>query len=217
MPARLVLIDDHQILRDGLRLHLAQAPELVVAGDAGSAAEARALLEKTPADLAIVDLGLPDVEELSFVQELRRRWPNLRVIVLTGRSEGRLVEEALVAGVSGFLRKENTTRMLRDAISEALAGRVFICPESAAALAATLRARSAARPAQDLSSQEVKLLRGIAAGLSYKELSVELKVTPKSVETYRRRLARKLGLSTRAELVRFAVDEGLARFGQRPV
>lgn len=209
MAVSVVLVDDHQIVRDGIRLRLNRVPDIQVSGEAGSAAEAYQQVRCLAPDLVILDLALPDEPGISALDKIKALCPHAKVIVLTGDARGRTVDEALRAGADGFVRKESAGDSLITAIHTIMGGKTFLCPLAATALVANLREQEQVGSAGPvLSARESRLLQGIAGGLSYKELARQLNVTVKSVETYRSRLAKKLGLTTRAEFVRYAAGQG---------
>jgi DNA-binding NarL/FixJ family response regulator len=210
MAIRVALIDDHEIVREGVRLRLSREPDFSVVAEAGTATEAVPLLRRSTPDVVLVDVDLGGENGVAAITKLQASAPGLKVLILSGCADGAVVEAALLAGAQGFVRKERAGEMLVGAIREIARGKAFLCPDSAAALVHALRARTQASSGPQLTDRETTLLRGFAAGLSYKDIAAQLDVTAKSVETYRARLARKLGLSSRAELIRYAVSKGLA-------
>jgi DNA-binding NarL/FixJ family response regulator len=211
MPIRIVLVDDHAILRDGLRLRLQREPNLAVVDEAGNATEAYARIEKSKPDIVIMDLDLPGADGLAATREIAQRWPNLKVLILTGRNEPVEIETVLKSGAAGFIRKEDASNELVRAIEVVSAGKIYLSTDATSLLAEVVKRKeqSASSGEGALTERELAVLKGISAGLSYKEIAHELGIGVKSVETYRARLARKLGLTSRAELVRYAVRERL--------
>ena len=209
MTVRITLIDDHQIVRDGVRLRLKHEPGFVVVGEAGSAAEGYASIRQAPPDLVLLDVILPGEDGISAIGKIRTICAAAKILLLSGRAEGTLVQAALQAGADGFMRKDHAGEILVSAVRVVLSGKIFLCVDSATALASALRdgVRAAAEP--ELTDRETALLKAVAEGLSYKEIAGQLDVSAKSVETYRTRLAKKLGMNSRAELVRYAVRKGL--------
>jgi DNA-binding NarL/FixJ family response regulator len=213
-PVRIVLVDDHELVRQGLRRLLTDETGLEVVGEAGSAAEARAVVRKSNPHLVVLDLGLPDTSGIEVAVELRAAWPNLRILVLTGDSHESAAQKAIQAGVDGFMRKEEAAHELLRAISVVMGGQSYFSPLAASAVTRTLRKESASaveakRP--QLTVRESEVLRGLAEGQSYKEIAAAMQVSVRTVETYRARLVRKVGCATRAELVRYAVRHGLVK------
>ena len=213
MPVRIVLVDDHQLLRDGLRLRLRVEPDLEVVGDAGSLREAYQQIESTRPDLVIMDLNLPGESGLDAIAKIRTSWPGARVLVITGTTDPGAAREVVQAGAEGFVRKEDAIDELPRAIRAVMAGKVYLSPGAAAAVTQALRGEPpAAAPGagpQALSEREREVLRGIGEGITYKEIAARLDLSVKSVETYRARLARKLGCSSKVELAHHAVRLGL--------
>jgi DNA-binding NarL/FixJ family response regulator len=207
MAVRILLVDDHKMLRDGLRLRLQLEQDFSVVGEASSASEAYASIERDAPNVVIMDVNLPGENGIAATKKILAAHPELRLIVLTSAFDPDVANDALVAGARGFLRKEDASDELVRAIRVVLDGKVYLSADAATALTAVLREKSS--PGTDLSERELAVLKGVAEGLTYKEIADAMKISVKSVETYRARLARKLGCSTRAELVRYAVRRGL--------
>lgn len=214
MPVRIVLVDDHELLRDGLRVRLSREPGIEVVGEAGSAKETLAVIEKTRPDLVVLDLGLPDKSGIEVTAEIRAARPATKIIVLTGSNTESAARDAIMAGADGFIRKEDAAGELVRAIHVVLAGQTYLSPAAATAVARALRQPSAPVAAAEvprLTEREQEVLRILAEGRSYKEIASRMKVSVRTVETHRARLVRKLGYGTRAELVRYAVRLGLIK------
>jgi len=215
MPLRLILVDDHKLLRDGLRLRLGVEPGFEIVGDVGSLHEAYGLIEATRPDLVILDLNLPGESGLDAIVKIRRSWPGTRVLVITGTTDPGAAREVARAGAEGFVRKEDAIEELPRAIRAVMAGKTYLSPEAAAAVTQALREEPAsaapAAPPHGLSERELEVLRGIGEGVTYKEIAARLELSVKSVETYRARLARKLGCTSKVDLAHHAVRLGLVR------
>ena len=209
MPVRIVIVDDHTILREGLRLRLQQEEGFEVVAEAVNAAEALACVAKTKPDLVIMDLGLPDESGLVATHRIRELRPETRILVLTGDVSAFAVNDALLAGANGFLRKEDASDELVRAVRALLAGKAYLSPDAATAVTQALVGQSSRPKPPVLSEQELAVLRGLADGLGYKEIADQLNVSVKSVESYRTRLVKKTGCATTAELVRYAVRQRL--------
>jgi DNA-binding NarL/FixJ family response regulator len=213
-PVRIILVDDHEFLRAGLRVRLSQEAGLEVVGEAGSASEAQAVCARTRADLVVLDLGLPDKSGLEMTAEIRATWPKMKIVVLTGDSHESATREAIRAGADGFVRKEEAAAELLRAIRVVMAGESYLSPVAATAVTRGLRQKPPAEVAPAgpaLTERETEVLRGLAEGQAYKEIASDMNVSVRTVETYRARVVRKLGCSTRAELVRYAVRQGLVK------
>lgn len=209
MPIRIVLVDDHQILRDGMRLRLQQEPDFTVVGEAATANQAAACVEQTQPDVVVMDLNLPDETGLVATTRIRASRPQTRVVVLTGEAAATSAQDAMRAGASGFLHKEEASAELVRAIRVVMAGKTYLSPDAATAVTNALVAQSTAPRVPELSERELAVLKGLASGSSYKEIADQLKISPKSVETYRARLVKKTGTATRADLVRYAIRQGI--------
>jgi len=211
-PLRILLVDDHRLFSNGLRLILERTPGLVVVGEAADAAAALELADGTRPDLVLTDIHLPNGDGIELASRIGAICPAAKIIFLSGDADFALVRRALKAGGHGYLLKDSAAHDVIRAIEAARSGGIYLSPEVALALVQDHRQSNAeAAPAAEprLSDRETEVLRLIAGGLRNKEIAQRLKVGTKSVETYRRRLLLKLGYTSTAELVRHAVREGL--------
>jgi DNA-binding NarL/FixJ family response regulator len=210
---RLVLIEDHELVRDGLRALLsAESSTIQILGEAGTAREGYALVQKFRPDLVVLDLNLPDQNGAQLAAELRSQWPETKILVLSGSSSLRTAAEAAAAGADGFVRKEDAAREFLRAIPAIMAGRPYFSPVAADTLAQALWKKPEEKKepkAPELAEREHEVLRGFAEGLSYKEIAAQMQISVRTAETYRARLVRKLGCTSRAELVRCGIRHGL--------
>lgn len=215
MRSRILLVDDHGIVREGMRLVLCREPDLEIVGDASTAAGAWDCVVKLKPDLVVMDVQMGDESGIEVTRRIRAAYPAVRVLIVSAMSESGAVREALEAGASGFMRKEQAAAELSRGIRTILAGHTFLCPLAATALTADLTHREAPKPAapaaEQLSERELQVLKRVAEGRRNKEIADELKVGVKSVETYRSRLMRKLGCESPADLVRCAVRLGIVK------
>jgi DNA-binding NarL/FixJ family response regulator len=211
MAVSILLVDDHRILRDGLRLRLHQEPDFRVVGDAANAAEAYQCVERLAPEVVIMDVNLPGDNGLVATTRIKTAWPNTRVIILTGEFAAHTAQDAMLAGANGFLRKEDASDELTRAVRSVMEGKTYLSPDAATAVTLALLAKSDAPKEIELSERELAVLKGLAEGLSYKEVAAGLGIGAKSVETYRARLVRKTGYATRADLVRYAIRRGLVK------
>jgi DNA-binding NarL/FixJ family response regulator len=210
-PLRILLIDDNQLFRNGLRLLLERAPGLVVVGEAGDGPTALTLAQTTRPDVIVADIRLPDGDGIELAARILAKTPATKVIFLSAEANLGLVRRALDAGGSGYLLKDSAPNDLVRAIEAVKKNGIYLGPELMSMLAGENWEGSggalAARP-KPLSAREAEVLRFIAEGLRNKEIAGRLKVSIKSVETYRKRLLTKLGYDSTAELVRHAIREG---------
>lgn len=209
MPVRIVLVDDHKILRDGLRLRLEQEAGFKIVGEAATAAEARQSVEQARPDLVVLDLDLPGEKGLAVAKRFRADLPQMKILVLTGLNNPEAAHEVMLAGAHGYLRKDEASEELVRAIHAVMAGKIFLSPDAATVLTRLLREQKDGTAEPVLNERETTFLRGVADGLSYKEIANGMNLSVKSMEAYRTRLAKKLGCASRADLVRYAVRKGL--------
>jgi DNA-binding NarL/FixJ family response regulator len=209
-PAKILLVDDHQIMRDGLRLMLRDLPEFRVVGDAFETEAAWQAVRELKPDLVLLDLELPGAGGVALANRLRQSFPDVKVVVLTGHAEEQFVNEALRAGVQGYVLKINASSQLVAALRAVLAGQVFLCPEVSTLVVREYRRKiDPAGGVHVLSTRELDVLKRIAEGQTTKEIAFALGVSSKTVETHRLHLLDKLGIKSVAELTKYAVREGL--------
>lgn len=214
MPTRIFIVDDHRIMREAVRRMLGEHPHLEVVGDAGDSETAWGGITELKPDLVFMDLEIPGEGGMALTRRIHAAFANIKVIVLTSDGDPRLAGEALTAGACGYLFKTNGSKELLAAVKTVLAGEVYICAESSAAMVRAYQLghrESPAEPKPALSDREHHVLRLVVQGLRNKEIAAELNVGIKSVEAYRSRLMKTLGCSTPADLVRRALRDGLVR------
>ncbi len=206
---RVLLVDDHPIVRSGLRRMFESASDFTVAGEAGTWADAMRLCQAEPWDLVLLDMCLPDADGLEVLKHLKSQWPQRPVLIVTLRVEGELAVRALKAGASGYLGKDSTPAVLIDAARRAAAGRVVVNEWVGEELA--LRVSDATdRPLHTrLSDREYQVMIRLASGLAVKRIAAELSLSVKTISTYRSRVLEKLHVFTNAELARYAVRHNL--------
>ena len=214
MSTRILIVDDHQMMCDGLRLVLEKYPEAEVVGVCGDGVTAFWLAGELRPNLVLMDIDLPDGSGIALTRRMREAYPEVKVLVLTGRLDPNLMTEATEAGASGYLLKTNASAELLDAIHTVLAGgihfssRTPFAQDTEASPAADTDA--ATRLRQNLPPREGQVLALLIKGLRNKEIAVELSLGVKTVETYRGRLMKRFGCTSAAELVRHAIRLGLA-------
>ena len=207
-PVTVVLADDHAVVRAGLRALLERSGEFRVLAEAGDAETAvRSVLAHRP-DVLVLDLNMPgELTSLDAIPKVGDASPGTRVVVLTMQEDPEFARRALQAGAAGYVLKEAADSELVEAVRRAAAGDTYLNPRLGAALAAAPAA--AAGPPDDLSAREVEVLRLIALGHTNAEIAEQLFISVRTVETHRAHIQQKLRRSTRAELVRYALDRGL--------
>ena len=210
-PIRVLLVDDHVLLRSGIAALLQTQPDFTVVGATDSAEEALAELSALQPDVAVTDLALGGIGGLEATRWLAAE--GIRVVVLTVQVEGESLLAALDAGASGYVTKECGEERLFDAIRTVAAGEAYLSPAGARVLLRHVRpglgATAWAGPLEMLSGREREVLIRIAEGYTAVEIGGQLQISPKTVDTYRQRMMDKLNLRHRSELVRLAIRQGL--------
>lgn len=211
--ARLLLADDHAVLRTGLRLLLDGQPDLKVVGEAGDGAEALHLAANLQPDLILLDLTMPGLSGLEALPALRKAAPGARVLILTMHDDEGYLRQALRAGASGYVLKKAADAELIFAVRAVQRGEVYVHPSLTKSLLEDLLPRAGgadpASPWELLSERERDVLILVARGHTSAEIATQITLSPKTVETYRSRGMEKLGLRSRAALVQFALARGL--------
>ena len=205
---RVLLADDHGLVREGFRGILSKAADIEVAAEAASGDEALALVKKHDFDLALLDLSMPGLSGLALIKRLKLEKPKLRILVLSMHGESQYAARALKAGASGYLTKDSATAELIGAIRKIAAGGVQISEAAAAQLIGAHGAGDAIEAS--LSDREYEVLRQIVAGRSVTDIAAALNLSVKTVSTHKARILQKLNLTGTAELVRYAIEHGLA-------
>lgn len=206
---RVVLVEDHGLVRSGLRHLLEARGPIHVVGEVGTGQEALALLEAVEADVAILDVSLPDCTGIELCRTLRERFPKLRLLALSMHEDLEYVRGFLQAGGQGYVSKAAVDQELLDAVLALARGERYLNPALAMRLAMEMvREEGEEEP---LSPREEEVLRLLAKGLSHKEVAEHLSISEKTVATYRERGMEKLGLKSRSDLLRYAVKRGWLR------
>jgi two-component system nitrate/nitrite response regulator NarL len=215
-PTRVMVVDDHSVVREGIRHVLADPAVYTVVGEAASAAEAVASVAAWAPDVVILDVSMPGGSGLHVVAALLERVPTARVLMLSVHEDAEYVIESVRAGAHGYLRKDSTPAELRSAVSSLHAGESYYSPQLAGLLANALRARSAppaparAPEAADvLTTRERQILALVADGATNRGIGTRLGISTRTVEAHRDSLMRKLGIRTVAGLTRLAIEQGI--------
>jgi len=206
---RVLVADDHAVLREGLRRILEEYADLKVVAEAGSGDELMAALAGSPADVLVVDISMPGPGVFALLGRLRVEHPRLRCVVLTVHSAAQYAVRVLRAGAAGFLSKEQSPDLLVSAIRKVYGGGIFVSPSLAEMLAGNVASRHAGERHEALSDREFEVLVRIASGQSIKVISADLSLSPKTVSTYHSRIRKKLDLQSDAELTRYVLEHHL--------
>ena len=200
---RIVLADDHKIVRDGLKRILA-ATDLEVTAEAADGDELLKLVKATDYDVAVIDMSMPGLSGLALIKRLKTEKPKLRILVLSMHGESQYAGRVLKAGASGYLNKDSASEQLVGAIRKVAAGGVHIGEAAAASLVAAEKS-----PHEALSDREFEVLRLLVDGLGPTEIGERLHLSVKTVSTHKTRILEKLNLGSTAELVRYAIEHKL--------
>ena len=214
MTIRVVLVDDHAIVRTGLRAVLGAAPEIEVVGEASGGVDAVALLATTDADVVVMDISMSEGDGIAATRAIVARGEQApRILVLTMHAEEAYLEPVLEAGASGYLVKSTADRELVEAVRAVARGEIYVQPSAARVLAQGARRReehaSDRARYERLTDRERAVMQLIAEGYTAPEIGEQLAISPKTVDTYKQRINDKLGLTHRADYVKLALKLGL--------
>jgi len=199
-PIRILLVDDHPMVREGLRARLSSVPRLQVVGEAGDSAEALRQLNQTAPDVVLQDVGLKDGNGIELVQAMLVRQPTLRVLMFSMYDNPEYVQRALQAGARGYVLKETPAEEVVAAIEAVVAGGTFLSP----AVSRRLFRGQAPRPM--LTPRESQILSALGRGESSKQIAQAMHLSVRTVEAHRQSIKRKLGIEGQAELIKYAVE-----------
>lgn len=203
---KLLLVDDHAVVRLGLRTLFEAVPHFTVVGEAASIAEARALADRTQPDLVVMDVRLPDGSGVEACREIRSNWPHTRVLMLTSYADDDAVVASILAGAAGYLLKQTDPQRLIEAVEVAARGGSLLDPAITETVLAGMRRLAIfgdGDPLSSLGEQQRKMLPLIAQGKTNREIAAELALSEHTVKTYISRMLQKLDLTRRAELAVF--------------
>lgn len=206
---RVMLVDDHTMLREGLRLKLEDCSDIQIVGEAGTAAELMERLPQAKPQVVVLDMKLPDENGVTLIRRIKSALPACKVVVLTMYDHVRYVVHALESGAEAFVVKGSPVEELVRAVRAAAENKTYVSSSVAGKLAAHLKRGRRKGSLDGLSAREFEVLVLMGTGLGVKEISGRLGVSEKSVTTYRSRVMEKLQLSTKADLIRYAIEAGL--------
>ncbi len=215
MIIRLLLVDDHQVVRSGLRMLLGTENDVDILGEAGTSAEAIAAAEELKPDVILMDIGLPDQSGIKTTQQIKAKYPEIAIIALTIHEDEEYFFKMLEAGASGYVPKRAAPEELLTAIRTAASGEVYLYPTMAKLLVRDYLAGDQTSTQKErnnkLTDREKEVLTHLAEGESNEAIGEELVISPKTVARHRENIMRKLNLHSRAELVRYAIRKGIIK------
>jgi two-component system, NarL family, response regulator LiaR len=207
VPIRVLIVDDHNVVRQGLRMFLGTDPELEIIGEARDGAEALQLALQYSPDVVLMDLVMPGMDGISATAAIRRETPNTEVVALTSVLDDHSVIDAVRAGAIGYLLKDTDAQELRRAIKAAAAGQVQLSPQAAARL--LLEVRTPEKIREPLTVRESEVLQLLAAGKANKEIAQALNISEQTVKTHVSHILDKLGVPSRTQAALYAMRAGL--------
>lgn len=215
MKIRLLLVDDHQVVRSGLRMLLSNESDVEIVGEAGTAQEALEAVKSLRPEVVLMDIGLPDMSGIDAAREIKRTNPEVAVVALTIHEDEEYFFKMLEAGASGYVPKRAAPEELLTAIRSAAAGEVYLYPSLAKLLVkdylAQERTSEAEKALDGLTEREQEVLRYLAEGMANDDIAKDLVISVKTVARHRENIMQKLGLHSRSELVRYAIRKGIIR------
>lgn len=210
---RVLLVDDHMVVRIGLRALIDSEPDMQVAGEAGNGVEAIEQVRMLQPDVVVMDIAMPEMDGLEATRRIRAQSPACPILILTVHAQEKYLFPVLKAGGAGYVLKSTVDTELLDAIRTVARGGAFLYPSATRMLLEDYLSQLHSGPEQDaygsLSEREREVLKFIALGHTAKEVADKLAISPKTVETYRTRIMEKLNLNSRVDLVQYALARGL--------
>src|ERR1043165_887357 len=204
-----IVVDDHAVVREGLKRIISESPGMAVSGEAGDGHEAKKVIQAGPCDAVLLDITMPNKSGLDVLKEVHAEAPRLPVLVLSMHPEDQYAVRVLRAGAAGYLTKESAPAKLVQAIRKVVRGGKYVSPTLAESLVYELNSDSTKAPHEVLSDREYQVLCMIASGKTVTMIAVELGLSVKTVSTYRVRILEKLNMKNNAELTRYAIKESL--------
>jgi two-component system response regulator NreC len=214
-PVRVLIVDDHAVVRAGIRSLLAREPDIEPVGEAGTARAAVFESRSTKPDVIVLDVVMPDGSGLDVIPALLHERPEAKILVLSMQDDPRYVRQAFEVGATGYVLKEAADLEVVTAVREVARGGSYVHPELGARMIAADSAAARKAESDPLSEREREVLRLLALGNTNQEIAQQLYISVRTAETHRAHIMQKLGLSSRAELVRYALGQGLLEAPER--
>jgi DNA-binding NarL/FixJ family response regulator len=209
---QMIVADDHEIFRQGLKSLIAKDPELKIVGEASDGEDLLNLLNEVKCDLLVTDLSMPKMDGMSAIKEIRRKYPQIKIVVLTMLKDHEHFKHAMASGACGYLLKEDAYEQFTTACKRIVKGKQYVSPSVASLL--TERYLRSLDETEDpavaiLTKREQQILQLVAKGLANKNIAEKLHISIRTVETHRSNLSNKLGIKNTASLVKYAISKGL--------
>ena len=214
MTIRLLLVDDHAVVRTGLRMLLENEEDIEIVGEAGTGQSALQMVERLQPDMVLMDIGLPDMTGIEVTRQVKQQWPQVAIVALTIHEDEEYFFQMLQAGANGYVPKRAAPEELLTALRTAADGGVYLYPSLARLLVRDyLSGDREAAPAgiDGLTDREQEVLAHLAEGASNQEIADTLNISPKTVARHRENLMRKLNMHSRSELVKYAIRKGIIK------
>lgn len=202
---RILLVDDHRILLEGIKTLFNNEPELEVVAEASLASMARQLLERLSVDLLLTDLSMPDTVHTEFIKEVRQQHPSLKILVLSMHDESQLIQDVLAAGAQGYVLKSNSKDELVHAIRQVLSGQTYVSPDVQRKLLET----GSATQGSLLTQREIEIVRLMAQEYANKQIADKLFISERTVESHRKNIFKKLNTHSAVGVIRYAIGNNL--------
>jgi len=212
MTVRILLVDDHEIMREAISALLGKCEDVEVVGQAEDGRTAIELVDQLHPDVAIVDIAMPKLNGIDATRQMIKLYPNLKVMALSAHSEGHLVAQMIQAGASGFMHKDSTFAELKKGIQMMLEGQTFLCSRISKVVFSdyvNFLANSSKSDTEVLSNREREVLQLIAEGHTSKEIAQTLEISPKTADSHREHIMKKLDIRTIPDLTKYAIRKGL--------
>lgn len=212
MAVQVLLVDDHEIMREGMCALLRKCPDFEVAGQAADGRAALELVEQLKPDVVIMDIGMPNLNGIDATRQMNEKHPNLKIMALSAHSDGSIVAKMIKAGASGYMLKESAFTELIDGIRTMQDGRTFLCSRISKVVFSdyiNMITNPNWTETDGLSSREREVLQLVSEGQTTKEIAKALKLSPKTVDSHREHIMVKLGIRNIAGLTKYAIREGL--------
>ena len=207
---RIVMADDHAIVREGLKRIVSELPDIQLVGEAADGTQVLKCVRELEFDLLVLDLSMPGRSGMELIRQIRSEKPRLRMLVLSMHQEQQYAVRAIRSGANGYLNKESATDQLAQAIRKIAGGGAYVTPEVAEQLAMSAMPDALTLPHQSLSDREFDVFRQLVAGVSVTDIATALNLSVKTISTHKSNLMQKMGLNNPSELVRYALQHGLA-------